>query len=313
MKAVWYPKHQNRQSQVRIDKFTWVPQSETSVGVVDSTVMSVFIITWTRSVAMNSNSNQASGQEDHLSAEPTKLHKHNKKWLIVVIVLLFAFLSYLSRSYLNLDYLAQQETQLKDFFQSNPLLVYAVAFFIYVAVTGLSIPGATALSLLYAWFFDFLPGLILISFASTAGATIAFLISRYLFRDWFQKRFHDRIVIINEAIEREGNSYLFMMRLIPVFPFFVVNAVMGLTKIKILTFWWVSQIGMLAGTIVYVYAGSRIPNLATLQQDGIKAVFSGPQLIQLTLAFSMLGTFPIAAKKIISFLRHRSQQATQKK
>jgi uncharacterized membrane protein YdjX (TVP38/TMEM64 family) len=88
---------------------------------------------------------------------------------------------------------------------------------------------------------------------------------------------------------------------------------MGLTKIKILTFWWVSQIGMLAGTIVYVYAGSRIPNLATLQQDGIKAVFSGPQLIQLTLAFSMLGTFPIAAKKIISFLRHRSQQATQKK
>ncbi|MDA7880146.1 TVP38/TMEM64 family protein [Mariniblastus sp.] len=257
---------------------------------------------------MNSNSNQASGQADHVMGEPTKIEKHNKKWFIAGIVLLFAILSYLSRSYLNLDYLAQQETQLKEFFQSNPLLVYAVAFLIYVAVTGLSIPGATALSLLYAWFFDFASGLILISFASTAGATIAFLISRYLFRDWFQKRFHDRVVTINEAMDREGNLYLFMMRLIPIFPFFVVNAAMGLTKIRIFTFWWVSQIGMLAGTILYVYAGSRIPDLATLQEEGIKSVFSGSQLLQLTLAFAMLGTFPIAAKKIISFLRQRSLQ-----
>jgi uncharacterized membrane protein YdjX (TVP38/TMEM64 family) len=257
---------------------------------------------------MNSNSNQASGQAAHAMGEPTKVEKHNKKWFIAGIVLLFAILSYLSRSYLNLDYLAQQETQLKEFFQSNPLLVYAVAFLIYVAVTGLSIPGATALSLLYAWFFDFASGLILISFASTAGATIAFLISRYLFRDWFQKRFHDRVVTINEAMDREGNLYLFMMRLIPIFPFFVVNAAMGLTKIRIFTFWWVSQIGMLAGTILYVYAGSRIPDLTTLQEEGIKSVFSGSQLLQLTLAFAMLGTFPIAAKKIISFLRQRSLQ-----
>ncbi len=257
---------------------------------------------------MNSNSNQASGQAAHVMGEPTKVEKHNKKWFIAGIVLLFAILSYLSRSYLNLDYLAQQETQLKEFFQSNPLLVYAVAFLIYVAVTGLSIPGATALSLLYAWFFDFASGLILISFASTAGATIAFLISRYLFRDWFQKRFHDRVVTINEAMDREGNLYLFMMRLIPIFPFFVVNAAMGLTKIRIFTFWWVSQIGMLAGTILYVYAGSRIPDLTTLQEEGIKSVFSGSQLLQLTLAFAMLGTFPIAAKKIISFLRQRSLQ-----
>jgi len=135
---------------------------------------------------MNSNSNQASGQARPASGEPAKAGKHNKKWFIAGVVLLFAILSYLSRSYLNLDYLAEQETQLKDFYQSNPLLVYAIAFFIYVAVTGLSIPGATALSLLYAWFFDFVAGLILISFASTAGATIAFLISRYLFRDWVQ-------------------------------------------------------------------------------------------------------------------------------
>jgi len=245
--------------------------------------------------------------------EPTKLDKPNKKWFIAGFVLFFAILSYLSRSYLNLDYLAQQETQLKEFFQSNPLLVYAVAFFIYIAVTGLSIPGATALSLLYAWFFDFATGLILISFASTAGATIAFLISRYLFRDWFQNRFHDRIVIINEAMDREGNLYLFMMRLVPIFPFFVVNAAMGLTKIRIFSFWWVSQIGMLAGTILYVYAGSRIPDLATLQENGIKTVFSGLQLLQLTLAFAMLGTFPIAAKKTISLFRNRSLQGNSER
>ena len=259
---------------------------------------------------MNSNSNQASGQARSVSGEPAKVDKHNKNWFIAGVVLLFAILSYLSRSYLNLDYLAQQETQLKEFYQSNPLLVYAIAFLIYVAVTGLSIPGATALSLLYAWFFDFVAGLILISFASTAGATIAFLISRYLFRDWVQKRFHDRVAVINEAMDREGILYLFMMRLIPVFPFFVVNAVMGLTKIRILTFWWVSQIGMLAGTIVYVYAGSRIPDLAKLQEQGIKAVFSGPELLQLTLALALLGTFPIAAKKITAFLQNRSRQTT---
>lgn len=257
---------------------------------------------------MNSDSNQALGQANSVSGAPTKAVKHNKKWFIAGVVFLFAILSYLSRAYLNLDYLAQQETQLKDFYQSNHLIVYLIAFFIYVAVTGLSIPGATALSLLYAWFFDFTAGLILISLASTTGATIAFLISRYLFRDWFQKRFHDRVVLINEAMKREGNLYLFMMRLIPIFPFFVVNTVMGLTKIGMVTFWWVSQIGMLPGTIVYVYAGSRIPDLTTLQEQGIKAVFSGPELLQLTLALAMLGTFPIAAKKMIAFLKNRSHR-----
>lgn len=267
-----------------------------------TTVTSAVGISLIRIGTMNSNSNQA----DRANEEPTQSEKYNKKWFIAGIALLFAILSYLSGSYLNLDYLAKQETQLKEFFQSNPLLVYSVAFFIYIAITGLSIPGATALSLLYAWFFDFATGLILISFASTAGATIAFLISRYLFRDWFQERFHERFVIINEAMDREGNLYLFMMRLIPIFPFFVVNTAMGLTKIKIFTFWWVSQIGMLAGTILYVYAGSRIPDLATLQENGIKAVFTGSQLLQLTLAFAMLGTFPIAAKKLISLLRNRS-------
>lgn len=235
--------------------------------------------------------------------EPKTVAKNNKLLVTIGVLLAFAILTFLSRSYLNLDFLAEQESRLKTFYHSNPIIVYLLAFVIYVSVTGLSIPGATVLSLLYAWFFGFGRGLVLVSFASTAGATLAFLLSRYLFRDWIQRKFGDRLALIDGAFEREGNFYLFLMRLIPAFPFFVVNAVMGLTKIKIVTFWWVSQLGMLAGTIVYVYAGSRIPDLATLKADGVKSVFSGTQLIQITLALAMLGLFPIIAKKLVERFR----------
>ena len=219
------------------------------------------------------------------------------------LLVIFGILTYFSQSYLNLDFLAEQESRLKDFYSENALLVYLLAFVIYVTITGFSIPGATLLTLLYAWFFGFGRGLVLVSFASTTGATLAFLLSRYLFRDWFQERFKSRLRIINEAFDREGNFYLFLMRLIPAFPFFVVNAVMGLTKIRATTFWWVSQLGMLAGTAVYVYAGSRIPDLMTLKQEGVKAVFTGSQLAQITIALAMLGLFPILAKKLAERLR----------
>lgn len=231
--------------------------------------------------------------------EPQTTKNYNKLFVIIPLVIAFGILTYFTRSYLNLDYLAEQNTRLKEFYAANPFLVYLLAFLIYVVVTGLSIPGATILSLLYAWFFGFTRGLLLVSFASTAGATLAFLLSRYLLRDWIQNRFGERLRVINEAFEREGNFYLFMMRLIPAFPFFVVNAVMGLTKIKVTTFWWVSQLGMLAGTAVYVYAGSRIPDLITLKEEGVKAVFSGSQLIQITIALALLGLFPIVAKKLV--------------
>jgi uncharacterized membrane protein YdjX (TVP38/TMEM64 family) len=242
--------------------------------------------------------------------EPATGAKSNKRWVIIGLVIAFGILTYLSRSYLNLEFLAEQESRLKTFYGDNPWIVYLLAFVIYVTVTGLSIPGATILSLLYAWFFGFGRGLVLVSFASTAGATVAFLLSRYLFRDWIQRKFGDRLRVINEAFDREGNFYLFLMRLIPAFPFFVVNAVMGLTKIKAVTFWWVSQLGMLAGTAVYVYAGSRIPDLMTLKEEGVKAVFTGSQLAQITIALGMLGLFPIIAKKLVERYRGKSAVAS---
>ena len=230
--------------------------------------------------------------------KPSSARTGNRIWVLIGIVAAFTIGTILIRQYLDLEFLAEQESRLKNFYETNPGLTYLVAFVIYVLVTGLSIPGAVVLSLLYAWFFGFTRGVILISFASTTGATVAFLISRYLFRDWIQNRFGERLKTINAAFDREGNFYLFLMRLIPAFPFFVVNAVMGLTKIRVITFWWVSQLGMLGGTAVYVYAGSRVPDLMTLKEKGIKAVFEPSQLIQISIAFALLGIFPIVAKKL---------------
>lgn len=186
--------------------------------------------------------------------------------LLVLVGVVLAMLAalFLLRERLSLDYVAQQEQALREFRQAYPWFVYVLAFALYVTVTGLSLPGATVLTLVYAWFFGFVPALVLVSFASTMGATLAFLLSRYLFRDAIQHRFGDRLKSFNEALDREGAFYLFTLRLIPAVPFFVINAVMGLTNLRARTFWWVSQVGMLAGTCVYVYAGASIPRLEQL-------------------------------------------------
>ena len=220
--------------------------------------------------------------------------------LFVVVIVLAAIGFWLSRQFLNVEYLADRELALKSFYQSNPVLVILIAFLVYALVTGLSIPGATIMSLIYAWFFGFWTSLLLISFASTAGATMAFLISRYLFRDWIESKFGNRLATFNESLDREGAFYLFTLRLVPAVPFFVINAVMGLTRLKTVTFWWVSQIGMLAGTAVYCYAGSRIPNLQSISEKGIGAVFTSSQLTQLTIAFVLLGVFPLIVRKLVS-------------
>ena len=127
---------------------------------------------------------------------------------------------------------------------------------------------------------------------------MAFLLSRYLFRDWIQSRFGTRLKTFNQSLEQDGAIYLFTLRLVPAVPFFVINAVMGLTQLRIWTFWWVSQLGMLAGTAVYIYAGSRIPDLQTLEQEGINAIFSTSQLTQITIALVLLGLFPLVVKKL---------------
>ena len=137
--------------------------------------------------------------------------------------------------------------------------------------------------------------MVVVSFASTAGATMAFVLSRYFLRETIQSRFADKLTSFNESLKREGAFYLFTLRLIPAVPFFVINVVMGLTPLKTSTYWWVSQIGMLPGTAVYVYAGSQFPDLQTLAEKGGSGILT-PQLV---LAFVLLGAFPIVVKKVI--------------
>ncbi|MCM2373957.1 TVP38/TMEM64 family protein, partial [Aporhodopirellula aestuarii] len=199
------------------------------------------------------------------------------------------------------------QTQLRTYQSEHPVLVFGAAFLVYVVVTGLSLPGAAVLTLVYGWYFGLLRGVVLVSFASTAGATMAFLLSRFLFRDAIQKRFGDRLQNFNQSLEKEGPFFLFTLRLIPAVPFFVINAVMGLTPIRTRTFWWVSQLGMLAGTAVYVYAGSSVPDLQTLADKGIGAVFTPSQLTQIVIAFVLLGVFPLIVRFATKFIRRRNE------
>lgn len=223
-----------------------------------------------------------------------------KKLLVLMVIVAAAAIGYTQfRDSLTLGHLAAKEAELRRLQQEQPGLVYGVAFLVYVAVTGLSLPGATALTLICGWLFGFWRGTLLVSFASTTGATVAFLVSRFLLRDSIQRNFGDRLATFNRALEQEGAFYLFMLRLIPAVPFFVINVVMGLTPVQTRTYWWVSQLGMLPGTAVYVYAGSSVPNLATLADKGATGILS-PQLL---VAFVLLGLVPLVLKKIIQRFR----------
>ncbi len=223
-------------------------------------------------------------------------HGWVKALVLIAIVGVIATVSIRYREVLTLENLSLYESQLRDAQQRRPLAVYGGAFLLYVLATGLSLPGAAVLTLAYGWYFGAAKGIPLVSFASTAGATLAFILSRYLFRDAIQRRFGDRLTSFNEALERDGPFFLFTLRLIPAVPFFVINAVMGLTPIRTWTFWWVSQLGMLAGTAVYVYAGASVPSLNRLADEGVGAVFSPAQLAQITGAFVLLGVFPLGVR-----------------
>lgn len=225
------------------------------------------------------------------------------KLAVLAVFLLVAIVGYVQLGdQLSLENLAKQETQLREYQQSQPILIVGIAFLIYVAVTGLSLPGAAVLSLVFAWYFGFVSGFFLVSFASTTGATLAFMLSRYLLRDTIENRFGQRIHAFNENLKREGAFYLFSLRLIPAVPFFVINVVMGLTPMKVRTFWWVSQLGMIPGTMVYVYAGSNVPDLNTLAEKGVSGILT-PQLF---VAFILLGLFPLVVKKVMGYLRPAS-------
>lgn len=235
-----------------------------------------------------------------------------KLLLLLGLVAVGGFIYWQFGESLSLEKLAEREEQLREYQAANPWFVYGIAFLSYVAVTGLSLPGATALTLVFAWYFGFANALVLVSFASTSGATLAFVLSRYLLGSSIQERFGDRLASFNAALEREGAFYLFTLRLIPAVPFFVINAVMGLTKLRTWTFWWVSQVGMFPGTVVYVYAGSRVPNLQALADQGINAVFTPQQMAQIIGAFVLLGLFPLVARYLIkAFARKQTETSEQ--
>jgi len=215
----------------------------------------------------------------------------------VVVIAISAFFLLDLHQYFSFDYIQQQKSHLDKLILQKPVISTLMFFSIYVLMAGLSLPGAAIMTLAAGAFFGVLWGTILVSFASTIGATLAFLISRFLFRDYIQQRFRRQMQVINKGMEREGAFYLFTLRLIPVFPFFVINLVMGLTKIRGWTFFWVSQLGMLTGTIVYVNAGTQLSRL-----ESVQGILSPPLLF----SFVLLGFFPLLAKKIIETVkRHK--------
>ena len=200
--------------------------------------------------------------------------------------------------HLSLESLASREAALLRFRDDHLVLVYLLVFLLYATVTGLSLPGATGMTLVISSYLGFWPAVVIVSFASTTGATVALLFSRYLFRDAIERRFGDRLVTFNGALEREGILYLLTLRLIPAVPFFVINLVMGLTKMPVRTYWWVSQLGMLPGTCVYVFMGSRF-SLTVIAEKGAAGFFRR----EVFLALALLGLFPLVVKQLISSKR----------
>jgi pyruvate/2-oxoglutarate dehydrogenase complex dihydrolipoamide dehydrogenase (E3) component/uncharacterized membrane protein YdjX (TVP38/TMEM64 family) len=223
--------------------------------------------------------------------------KASKVLLIVAIAALIgAFFAFGGHAYLTFDNIKAQQAAIQEYYGTHPWQTALGYFLVYIAVTGLSLPGAAVMTLIGGAIFGLLWGTVIVSFASSIGATLALLASRFVLRDWVQQKFGQHLRAINEGVEKEGGSYLFTLRLIPVIPFFAINLVMGLTPMRTWTFYWVSQLGMLAGTIVYVNAGTQ---LAAIQSP---AGILSPGLIG---AFVLLGIFPLIAKKIVDVAKAR--------
>lgn len=224
--------------------------------------------------------------------------------LAVVIALTISFFAFDVGRYLSLDYLQAHQSRIENYFQAHPWRTTLLFFALYVAVTGLSLPGAAVLTLAAGAVFGLVWGTVVVSFASTLGATLAFLLSRFLLRDWVRSRFGGRLKAIDAGVVKDGAFYLFTLRLIPLFPFFLINLAMGLTPLRTWTFYWVSQLGMLAGTLVYVNAGARIAEI-----DSPRGVLS-PALL---LSFVLLGLFPLLARKAVAAVAARRALRPYKK
>jgi dihydrolipoamide dehydrogenase len=213
-----------------------------------------------------------------------------------IVALVGGFFLFDLGQYFSLEYFKSQQAVIDAYYQAHPWQTVLLFFALYVAVTGLSLPGAALMTLAAGAIFGLAWGTLVVSFASTIGATLAFLVSRLLLRDWVQSKFAANLKTINRGIETEGAFYLFTLRLVPLFPFFVINLVMGLSLIRTLTFYWVSQVGMLAGTLVYVNAGTQIAAI-----DSTRGILS-PGLL---FSFALLGIFPLFAKRLLAFIKAR--------
>jgi uncharacterized membrane protein YdjX (TVP38/TMEM64 family) len=223
----------------------------------------------------------------------------SKTQLITIIAALIAIFFYFDfQDYLSLTKLQSQQAAILSYYTNHPILMLLAYGLIYIAITGLSLPGATILTLAGGALFGLLWGTVIVSFASSIGATLAFLAARFLFRDNIESQFADRLKTVNDGIAKDGAYYLFTLRLVPLFPFFVINLVMGLTAMKTTTFYWVSQIGMLAGTLVYVNAGTQLATIKSLSD------ITSPFLIG---SFVLLGIFPLIAKKYVEYRTHDNQ------
>jgi pyruvate/2-oxoglutarate dehydrogenase complex dihydrolipoamide dehydrogenase (E3) component/uncharacterized membrane protein YdjX (TVP38/TMEM64 family) len=214
----------------------------------------------------------------------------------LVVVAIAVFFAAGGHRYFTFENLKAQQAALDGWYRAHPWQTVLVYFATYVAVTGLSLPGATLLTLAGGAVFGLGWGTVIVSFASSLGATLAFLASRFLLRDWVRARFGERLKTIDEGLAKEGAFYLFTLRLLPVVPFFLINLALGLSAMRVWTFYWVSQIGMLAGTLVYVNAGTQLARL-----ESPRGILSW----QLLGAFLLLGIFPLLAKKLVDTLKAR--------
>ncbi|MEP7157651.1 MAG: FAD-dependent oxidoreductase, partial [Betaproteobacteria bacterium] len=216
--------------------------------------------------------------------------------ILVVVALVAAFFIFDLGKYFSIDYFKSQQAAINAYYGEHQLAAIGIFMAVYITAIAVSFPGATILTLAAGAVFGLVLGTVLVSFASSIGATLAFLVSRFVLRDTVQKKFGDKLKPFNDGVEKEGGFYLFTLRLVPAFPFFLINLVMGLTPMKTWTFYWVSQLGMLLGTIVYVNAGTELAKI-----DSLKGILS-PGLI---ISFVLLGIFPIIAKKIIDGIKGR--------
>jgi pyruvate/2-oxoglutarate dehydrogenase complex dihydrolipoamide dehydrogenase (E3) component/uncharacterized membrane protein YdjX (TVP38/TMEM64 family) len=214
----------------------------------------------------------------------------------LIVLLIGIFFIFDLQQYLTLDYLKSRQLAFADFYGEHRLLTVAVYMLIYILVTALSLPGATVMTLAGGAMLGLVVGFVAISIASTIGATLAFLASRFLLRDFVQNRFGDKLAAINAGVEKEGTFFLFSLRLVPIFPFFVINLAMGLTPIRLRTYYWVSQLGMIPGTLVYVNAGTQLGQL-----DSLSGILSPGLLI----SFALLGLLPLISKRILDTVKSR--------